>query len=160
MISLLLATAVLAQTVELEGSVVTATFDMPNTPPAQMFALIRDQETFARIVGGIEILGRQPQGACERIDYAIPHPITTLEYTLDLCPDDHETGFQVTLIEGPFKRYTASWAISPRGKGSGIDYRLDVVSSLFIPNFIVNRSSKKGIENMVDKLIAHDGSPL
>jgi len=99
----------------------------------------------------VTVAGRA--GSCLLVDSASPNPVITVRYRTRQCPTD--LGYESTLIQSDqFSEYAASWTITPTPQGSRATYVIRVKSTLWLPEAVVRRGVRTGIEQMLTNLEA------
>ena len=89
-------------------------------------------------------------GDCLILDSESPSVIT-VRYRTRQCPTP--TGYSFALVSSDsFTSYAASWTLTPTASGTRATYRLVVVSTLWVPQAVVRRSTRAGIEQMMTNL--------
>lgn len=92
-------------------------------------------------------------GDCKRVKTESPHPIRTVRYEVERCPT--ADGFVETLIASDaFDAYEARWSIASEPGGARITYTLATRTSLLVPQFVIDRQTRKGVERMLGALQA------
>ena len=90
-------------------------------------------------------------GGCSILDYVSEHPIATATYRVRQCPT--ATGVSATLVESDsFSTYEQSWSVTPDGTGSALRYRLNVVSTLPVPKWIVRKATRGSVERLMQRV--------
>lgn len=88
---------------------------------------------------------------CAILDYVSEHPIATATYRVRQCPT--ATGVSATLVESDFfSTYEQSWSVIPDGTGSALRYRLNVVSTLPVPKWIVRKTTRGSVEKLMQRV--------
>ncbi len=134
--------------IEDDGSI-TATVTVGSAPDV-VLARVGDPEWVSRTSGdpgtAVTIVG--PDGGCQLLDYVSSHPLSTASYRVRQCPVTD--GFQTKLVSSDaFSKYQTSWDVQPHATGSTITYRLDLISTLKIPGWMVRRASRKSVESFI-----------
>lgn len=103
--------------------------------------------------GGTTVVLDGMDGSCQLLTSTSPSSVMTVEYKTRRCPT--KTGFKSTLRESnAFKSYTTSWTFEPTPTGTRATYRIDANSSLWVPEAIVRRQTRIGIERMLTNVQA------
>ncbi|MCO4771023.1 MAG: hypothetical protein KDA24_13395 [Deltaproteobacteria bacterium] len=121
--------------------------------PSAVLAKVSDPAWVARLGGGdsttVEVASTD--GDCQILDYVSEHPIATAEYRVRQCL--LEGGTRTRLVESEaFSTYEQSWTVSPSGAGTHVTYRLQVVSTLPVPQWMVRRSTKSSVHKLMKRL--------
>ncbi|MFK7930797.1 MAG: hypothetical protein AB8H79_21620 [Myxococcota bacterium] len=104
--------------------------------------------------GGTVVVVEGTEGPCLRLKSTSPSSVMTVKYRTKRCPTS--TGFRSTLIDSnAFKSYTTSWVFKDIGNGkSTATYTIMANSSLWVPEGIVRRQTRLGIERMLTNVQA------
>ena len=106
---------------------------------------------------GTEVTVLERQGECVVIESVSANAIKTVRYKTRQCPTS--TGIEGKLVEGnAFKSYRNEYIVTPTDKGSRIEYQLDLVADVMVPQFVINRATRKGVVNLLSRLEAHLGA--
>ena len=80
-----------------------------------------------------------------------PNAFKTVRYRTKQCPT--EAGWRTELVQSDsFTRYQSSWEVVPKGEGSEIRYRLALETSLMVPQWVIDRTSRKEVTSMLRHL--------
>jgi len=94
---------------------------------------------------------RETKGDCSVLDYVSEHAVATARYRVQQCPT--ATGFRADLVESPsFSSYWTTWTLTADGTGTQIEYRIKLVSSLTVPQWIVRRATRSSVQKLIDRL--------
>lgn len=93
----------------------------------------------------------EQDGECAILDYVSKHPVATATYRVRQCPT--ATGVSATLVASEsFSTYEQSWSVTPEGTGSALRYRLNVVSTLPVPKWIVRKTTRRSVEKLMQRV--------
>ncbi len=146
-------------TVEVQGTdTVVGRVSVPMAPEAVRVKLA-DPVWVAQVSkGGTTAVVTGKQGACLDVDYTSPSPFLTVRYQVKQCPA--KDGYVGELVSSnAFKTYSTSWRVTPAATGSTLEYKVQLVTSLFVPNSLVTSSTRKGVVNLLTNLSASLGAP-
>lgn len=123
--------------------------------PDDVFAVVAVPTEVARIDGTVRATS-QPQGQCVAVTTEVIHPLASATYETLSCPDGERAVAQV-LTGGDMKEFGSRWWVEPLGDGSQsrAHYRVRTISKLWVPQFVVNRSSVRSVEHLLTQLRAH-----
>ncbi len=99
--------------------------------------------------GGTEVTVLADEGECLKLRHVTPNAIKTVRYTTRQCPT--KTGFESVLVESDnFTSYRVEWTLDAREDGStALRYLLHFETNMMVPQFIINRQSRKGVEHLL-----------
>ncbi len=122
------------------------------TAPAQALARVNDPGWIAEVGDpSTRVTVAATEGACQVLDYVSDHTVATARYRVRQCLVDG--GNDASLVESAsFSSYRTSWRVEPAGTGSRLTYRLDLVSTLAVPKWIVRRASRGSVQRMLEAL--------
>lgn len=122
--------------------------------PEQVQSALSDPTWLPTITGdGTRVTLQGTDGGCQLLASESPSAIMTARYETRRCPTD--TGFQSTLrSSNAFKTYATSWTFTPTAQGTRATYRLDMTTSLWVPNSVVRRATRNALEDMLTQLQA------
>lgn len=104
----------------------------------------------------VEIVERS--GDCVVTDSVSPSAVKTVEYRVRRCKT--EDGWQGTLVSSnTFDSYEVRWRLSPEGAGTKLTYDLALSTSMMVPQFIINRQTRNGVERLLKNLHAEFSEP-
>lgn len=148
-LTLALAHAAPVVTIDDDGTV-TGVMETP-VPAELLRAKLADPTWLPTVSGdGTRVSVVQRDGDCLILDSESPSVIT-VRYRTRQCPT--ATGYQFTLVSSDsFTSYTATWTLQPIAAGTRATYHLEIVSSLWVPQAVVRRSTRGGIEQMMTNL--------
>ncbi len=91
-------------------------------------------------------------GACKVLDMRSEHPIASVDYRVTECPT--ADGFRADLVESSsFTKYWTEWSVTDRPEGGAtIRYRIDLDSTMAVPNALVRRITRKNVVAMLTKI--------
>lgn len=136
-----------------DGGFIVGWVDLP-TPPAEVFAVVSDPEAVARIDGSTKVQATR-DGDCLAVSTHVEHPIASADYQTRSCPDG-ELAVKQTLAGGAaMKEYEARFQVEARDGGSRLNYRIHVVSTLPVPQFVVDRATVQGTTRLLARLRDH-----
>ncbi len=104
-------------------------------------------------IGGAEtdVIVAAVDGDCQVLDYVSHHAIATARYRVKQCPS--ADGFVANLVESDaFSFYRTSWSVIPADEGTRLLYRIELVSTLPVPKWIVRRSTRSSVEHMMESI--------
>ncbi|TNE90666.1 MAG: hypothetical protein EP330_07700 [Deltaproteobacteria bacterium] len=130
--------------------------DIAATPEA-VYAVISVPTEVARIDGSVTVR-TQASGECTAVHTVIEHPLAAAEYDSLSCPDG-ELAVSQSLVGGDMKEFASRWWVTAEGEGARLHYRVRTIPDLFVPQFLVNRSSAKSVDRMLGRLRDHLESP-
>ncbi len=133
---------------------VTGTVEVKTTPD-DLKKKLSDPRWLAEVSGGgTKVTVRGEDGSCVTTENVSPSAVKTVTYRIKQCPTS--TGFVATLVESnTFNAYRMEWTIAPTDAGTKATYDLTTETSMMVPQFIIDRSTKKGVLNMLVKLEGH-----
>lgn len=155
MIALLLSSIALAgpPVMATDGDALTGVVQLDVEPTVVRQAL--QDPTFLPTISkdGTQVTVLGTDGACQIVQSVSPSAFLTVRYKTRRCPT--ATGFHSTLIESnAFSAYDTSWAIEPNAAGTQVTYRIELVSTLWVPRGVVRRGVRNGIESFLTNM--HD----
>lgn len=126
--------------------------------PATVRALIADPVKLSQIdASGTQVEVVERQGECVVIKSVSANAIKTVEYKTRQCPTS--TGVEGKLVESnAFKAYRNEYVVTPTANGTRIEYQLDMDANVMVPQFVINRATRKGVENLLSRLEQHLGA--
>lgn len=90
-------------------------------------------------------------GGCTLYDNVSPNAFKTVRYRTKRCPV--EDGWRVELVESDaFTAYEAQWKVVAAGEGAEIRYRLDFDTDMMVPQWVIDRTTKKEVTSMLRNL--------
>ena len=133
------------------GDALTGVVEIDASPQV-IKGVLADPTSLPRISGdGTEVTILSQDGACQVLQSVSPSAFITVRYKTRRCPTS--TGFQSTLIESnAFSSYDTSWVVEPSGSGSRVTYRIELVSTLWVPRGVVRRGVRNGIESFLSNM--------
>ena len=103
--------------------------------------------------GGTQITVVEQQGECTVLDYVAPNTVMTVSYRVRRCPT--EGGFEATLVHSDeMDTFHETWKVVPADDGSHITYNLQTSTSLPIPGFLVNSTTRRRVKGLMKALEA------
>lgn len=127
--------------------------------PEVVKARMADPAWLAKVSGGtttVRVEGMD--GSCQLVASESPSSIMTARYQTRRCPT--ATGYRVSLRDSNcFKTYAASWDFTDGPSGAIGTYRLDLTTSLWIPNSVVRGQTRKALVDALGKLQAWSKNP-
>lgn len=150
---ILLTTALAAPTVEVRDDNSVLGEVVVNSPIDVVRPKIADPLWVSKTDGGgTEVTVLADEGACLKLQHVTPNAIKTVRYITRQCPT--KTGFEGTLVESDnFESYRVEWSLEARSDDStAIRYLLDLETNMMVPQFIINRQTRKGVENLLSAL--------
>jgi hypothetical protein len=134
-----------------DDGAVTGVVDLA-IPPAELRARLADPTwlpTISKDGTRVTVAGRD--GDCLLVDSVSPSAIMTVSYRVRTCPTP--TGYASTLVESQqFSSYATSWQFKPSAAGTQATYHIRVATSTWIPDAVVRRGVRSGIEQMLTNL--------
>lgn len=101
--------------------------------------------------GNTEIEELTKDGDCNVVAYVSHHPIATARYRVRQCPA--ADGYRTSLVESEaFSTYAQSWTLAEEGGGTRVTYRIDIVSTLPVPKWVVRQTMKSQVLGMMERL--------
>lgn len=133
---------------------VTGTVELKTTPDT-LKSKLADPVWLAGVDGnGTQVTVLERVGDCVVTKNVSPSAIKTVTYSVKQCPT--ATGFVATLVESnTFNDYRMEWTFTPSDTGTKAVYELSTDTSMMVPQFIIDRSTKKGVLHMLEKLQGH-----
>ena len=147
---ILLAAAAVTATIGDDGAV-TAT-----TVVASSVDVVRSKvgdPVWVAMIGGknTDVAVAGTKGDCQVLDYVSRHSIATTRYRVKQCPSPE--GFVANLVESEaFSSYRTTWSVTPSEAGPLLTYRLELVSTLPVPKWMVRRSTRSSVEHMMESI--------
>ena len=134
-----------------DDGVVTGTTVVASTPEV-VRSKVGDPAWVATIGGAeTDVTVAALDGDCQVLDYVSNHAVATARYRVKQCPS--ADGFVANLVESDaFSFYRTSWSITPVGDGTRLLYRIELVSTLPVPKWIVRRSTRSSVEHMMESI--------
>lgn len=122
--------------------------------PEAVFALVSDPVKVAEISGSTHVKAVPEANGCLGVETEVPHAIATVVYSTRACPDG-DLAQKHVLTGGQMKEFDSRWWVTEAGGAAVLHYRIRTVTTLFVPQFVVNRSSVKSVEETLVKLRDH-----
>ena len=134
-----------------DDGVVVGTVTVSSSPEAAL-AKVNDPAWVAATGGeGTRVTTVSTEGACRLLDYVTEHPIATARYRVRQCKEP--SGNRATLVESEaFSSYGTSWDVQPAGTGSQLVYRIDLISKLAVPKWIVRRTTRSSVQRLMEAI--------
>jgi hypothetical protein len=121
--------------------------------PEEVFATVSAPAAVAAIDGTVRATAT-PQGNCIAVHTEVIHPIASATYDSLSCPDGELAVAQV-LTGGDMKEFGSRWWVQSSDTGARAHYRVRTIPKMWVPQFVVNRSSVRSVEHLLTKLAAH-----
>ena len=120
----------------------------------QVLAKLRDPLWVSRIDNsGTTVTLVEQDGVCAILDSVSVNAIKTVSYRTRHCPT--ASGSRSTLVSSnAFDAYLAAWTVRPHADGAELIYDLDMKTSLMVPQFVIDRTTRKSVESLLGKLQA------
>ena len=107
---------------------------------------------------GTEIVALAPQGECGVYAHTSRTAMKTIHYTVTWCPTDN--GWRSDLVESDtFESYSAVWTVTEADEGARLQYSFAMKTGMVVPQFIINRSTRRAIDNMLTNVQIAMGVP-
>lgn len=126
----------------------------------QVLAKLRDPLWVSKVdASGTTVTLVSTEGPCSILDSVSVNAIKTVEYRTKHCPT--ADGTHGTLVSSnAFDSYQATWTVRPHPEGAELTYFLDMQTSMMVPQFIIDRTTKKSVGNLLERLAtAFSSSP-
>lgn len=132
-------------TVVLDGAVVRGSAFIA-APPEALLAALSDPSWEGMIAGdGTRALLKGTMGSCQRVSYQTPNPVMDASYEVRRCPT--ADGWQMSLLSSPvLDSYRAQWRVVAEGAGSRVSFEVELSSSLWVPDSLVNSETVRSVE--------------
>jgi hypothetical protein len=126
---------------------------------ADALSQLSDPRWISEVDGsGTEIVALAPRGECGVYAHTSRTALKTITYTVTWCPT--ENGWRSDLVESDtFESYSAAWTVTESGEGARLQYRFAMETGMMVPQFIINRSTRKAIDNMLTTVPIAMGVP-
>ena len=127
-----------------------------DAPMDEVRALVHDPVKLSEIDPTDDTVKVEDKGACQRLTMHINHPIAPLDYVVDSCPNPTGRTEKLVSSERGMSEFAMQWKLMPDGDArTKVEYRIRTVTSLMVPQFVVNRQSRKSVETMLTKVQEH-----
>lgn len=137
-----------------KGGAVIGTVELA-LPPVELRQHMTDPTWLARTVESeTKIVVEGADGPCALVASESPSSVMTARYRTRRCPT--QTGFVSTLRDSNcFDTYRAVWTFEPLDGGARTRavYRIDLTTSLWVPNAVVRNSTRNGVKETLQKLL-------
>lgn len=140
------------------ADVLVGTVSLP-VAPAEVLPRLGDPAWVTAVSGGGTTTAvREVQGPCLTADYVSPSAIMKVTYTVRQCKTTD--GFEAKLVESnAFSTYNTRWTVKPSASGgTDLTYRMELRTSLMVPNSMVTSAAKKGMLGMLSNLAERFGA--
>lgn len=119
-----------------------------DAPRVDVDKLVADPKLLAELDDDGVIITLTPDGECLLVDTNVTHAIKKVWYVARACPT--ATGWRHELHEeGNFKEYTAIWHLEYEETSVLIDYRVRSKVKVMVPQWVVNRQTRKALEQLM-----------
>lgn len=121
-------------------------------PAAQVKAKLADPIWVSKVDGGGTIVTKTGErDGCGLYDNVSPSAIKTVRYSTRYCAT--KTGFRTHLeASESFEAYRAEWTVTEGESGTVLRYDLKIDTNLMVPQWILDRTTKKAVGNLLAKL--------
>lgn len=129
------------------------------SPADEVRRLLADPVRLSQLDGGTtKVTIRAREGSCVIADYLSPSFLMDVVYAVKQCPTT-EGNAATLLSSNAFSSYRTEWKVQPEGAGSLITYRIDIDSSLMVPDSMVVGATKKAVQKLMETLRSQLGAP-
>lgn len=123
--------------------------------PAAVFALVAVPEAVAAVAGPNTTASSVADGDCLLVTTRTTHALGAATYRSRSCPDGRWSVRQ-ELVDGDLKEFSSRWWVELLpGGGARLHYRIQTVSTLPLPQFVVDRSAARSVKDLLARLRDH-----
>ena len=126
--------------------------------PGAVFAVVAVPERVAEVAGDKTTASSVADGDCLLVTTRTTHALGTATYQSRACQDGPWSVRQ-ELVGGDLKAFSSRWWVEALpGGGARLHYWIRTVSKLPLPQFVVDRSAARSVEDLLARLRDHVSS--
>ena len=123
--------------------------------PGDVFALVSVPEAVAAVAGNNTTASSVADGDCLLVTTRTTHALGTATYRSRACQDGPLSVTQ-SLVDGDLRAFSSRWWVEALpGGGARLHYWIRTVSVLPLPQFVVDRSAARSVEDLLERLRDH-----